>query len=324
MASHLAGGFPSSPLSSPPPSPSESVINVVIESPAKPKAEPEASTAASPTQKATVEAVEVAARPSPSSQSGDGEITVSVPHESDDGVQSSGQKRKASVSRKPPQPKKARRIVLATKRSDRKWEAPFVYTDTKSPLAHANLRVCLSLSSPVDEEKQEVLAKFPDNTHILDAGTPNACPNPVSLRNDDNFRYDCARYCENIELGRHDEEWLNQAWTAHEKHKRGDFDQFLRDQFEGNWDTKLPSKDEAGESESKKLDTGESKQVETETAESSQLDAKELSGKRKPHSQPDLETAALPTGSPRTSQLDSGQVPQDQEAATPIAVIRSD
>ena len=85
-----------------------------------------------------------------------------------------------------------------------------------------------------------MLALFPDETHILDAGTASARPNTASLRNDDNFRHDCARYCENIELGRHDEEWLSQAWTAHEKHKRGDFDTFLRDQFEEDWDTKLP------------------------------------------------------------------------------------
>jgi hypothetical protein len=85
-----------------------------------------------------------------------------------------------------------------------------------------------------------VLAKFPDETHISDAGTPNARPNLMSLRNDDNFRHDCARYCENIELGRHDEEWLSQAWVAHEKHKRGDFDRFLRDQFQEEWDTELP------------------------------------------------------------------------------------
>jgi len=198
-----------------------------------------------------------------------------------------------------------------------------------------------------------VLAKFPDDTHILDAGTPNACPNPVSLRNDDNFRYDCARYCENIELGRHDEEWLSQAWTAHEKHKRGDFDEFLRVQFEANWDIKLPSNDEAGENESKKLDTGEPKQVDQEAAELPQPDAKETSAKRKPQrpprsagsgkvtkkitrdagakaavqpasSQNDLETAEEPAGSPRTDQLDSGQGPQDQEAAASIVAVRSD
>jgi hypothetical protein len=94
------------------------------------------------------------------------------------------------------------------------------------------------------QEKQEVLAKFPDETHILNAGTEAARPNLESMRNDDNFRHDCARYCENIELGRHDEEWLSQAWTAHERHRRGEFETFLRSQFEEDWEVELPKKDE--------------------------------------------------------------------------------
>lgn len=81
---------------------------------------------------------------------------------------------------------------------------------------------------------------FPDETHILDPGTENARPNTESLRNDDNFRHDCARYTENIAQGKHDEEWLHQAWVAHEKHKRGDFDDFLRKSFESDWGVKLP------------------------------------------------------------------------------------
>lgn len=85
-----------------------------------------------------------------------------------------------------------------------------------------------------------MLAKFPDDTHILHAGTPDARPNTTSLLNDNNFRHDCARYCENIKAGRHDEEWLSQAWVAHEKHKRGDFDAYIREQFEADWDIKLP------------------------------------------------------------------------------------
>lgn len=36
---------------------------------------------------------------------------------------------------------------------------------------------------------------------------------------------------------------MSQAWTAHEKHKRGDYDEFLREQFEEDWETKLPRED---------------------------------------------------------------------------------
>lgn len=90
------------------------------------------------------------------------------------------------------------------------------------------------------EERKDILAKFPDDSHILDAGTENARPDLVSLRNNDHFRYDCARYLENIERGRHDEQWLQEAWVAHEKHKRGDYDDFLRKEFENDWATKIP------------------------------------------------------------------------------------
>lgn len=90
------------------------------------------------------------------------------------------------------------------------------------------------------EEKMEILALFPDETYILDAGTENARPNLELLRNNDNFRRDCARYRENIELGRHDEEWLSQAWAAHEKHKRGDFNEHLEQKFEDDWEIEIP------------------------------------------------------------------------------------
>lgn len=90
------------------------------------------------------------------------------------------------------------------------------------------------------EERKDILAKFPDDGHILNAGTEDARPDLVSLRNNDHFRYDCARYLENIERGRHDEHWLQEAWVAHEKHKRGDYDDFLRKEFENDWATKIP------------------------------------------------------------------------------------
>ncbi|KAK4137625.1 hypothetical protein BT67DRAFT_438878 [Trichocladium antarcticum] len=155
--------------------------------------------------------------------------------------------------RVPVVPKKALRKKAAPRKSarDKRWDAPFVLTDSRSPLAMADLRAILLLPEAWDvltqEEKQEILAKFPDDTHILDAGTPDARPNLVSLRNDDNFRHDCARYCENLEAGRYDDEWLRQAWPAHEKHRRGDFDGFLRDEFEAEWGIELPGNSEPEE-----------------------------------------------------------------------------
>ncbi|KAK4156479.1 Asx homology domain-containing protein [Chaetomidium leptoderma] len=271
----MADDLPSSPLSSPP----ESVVNVAIDSPVK---NGDKMTSSSDHQEVTAETVEVAAeRPTAgptAGATGDDEVedlsitTVG----SDDGGQSSAQKRKASISRKPLPVKKPRRVASATKKSaqDKKWEAPFVYTDSKSPLANADLRALLLHPQAWDvltqEEKQDVLSFFPDDTHILDAGTPDARPNLVSLRNDDNFRNDCARYSENIELGRHDDEWLSQAWTAHEKHKRGDFNEFLRDTFEEDWETELPGASKAEDAEDAESDDGSALGA-PESAESSRL-----------------------------------------------------
>lgn len=170
-----------------------------------------------------------------------------ITHGSDDEKKPNSNKRKAtSQGRKSSSTKNPRRSTSGPKKTakDRKWEAPFVFTDPKSPLASADLRAILLLPGAWDvltpAEKQAVLAKFPDPNHILDAGTEGAQPNLQSLRNDDNFRHDCARYVENIELGRHDPEWLNQAWVAHEMHRRGEFDEYLQRKFEYDWDVELP------------------------------------------------------------------------------------
>lgn len=90
------------------------------------------------------------------------------------------------------------------------------------------------------DEKQEILALFPTDEHILNPKTEAAEPNIASLMNDDNFRHDCARYVENIESGKHDPEWLEQAWTAHERRRAGDFDDYLAQKFEDDWDVEVP------------------------------------------------------------------------------------
>lgn len=58
--------------------------------------------------------------------------------------------------------------------------------------------------------------------------------------NDDSFRQDCADYTENIKQGRHDPEWLASAWSAHERRKMGDFDEYLENKFNDEWEVKVP------------------------------------------------------------------------------------
>ncbi|QYS94758.1 ASXH domain-containing protein [Trichoderma simmonsii] len=145
----------------------------------------------------------------------------------------------------PQQPKRstpAKKKAKAPKKVE--WDVEGLLKCEGSPLASANLRsiLCNPMAwSALDQnDKAEILALFPDKGHILDAGTEDARPNFASLMNDDSFRYDCAAYTENIAEGRHDPEWLAEAWSAHERRKAGDFDKYLMDKLEEEWGVEIP------------------------------------------------------------------------------------
>lgn len=76
--------------------------------------------------------------------------------------------------------------------------------------------------------------------HTLDAETNEARPNFETLMNDDSFRYDCAAYVDDLARGRHDPQWLRDAWCAHESRKRGEFEWFLGEKFEEDWGIEIP------------------------------------------------------------------------------------
>ncbi|GAB0134546.1 hypothetical protein EsDP_00002911 [Epichloe bromicola] len=120
-----------------------------------------------------------------------------------------------------------------------KWDADTILNDPRSPLATADLRSVLShplaWTSLTIQERREVICLFPDVALILDADTDDARPDFQSLMNDDAFRADCAAYVENLAQGRHDPQWLRDAWRAHERRKAGDFDEFLIKRFEEDW-----------------------------------------------------------------------------------------
>jgi hypothetical protein len=142
---------PSSPLSSPP----ESVVNVRLGSPVEDDkvspistspVESKAETVAEPVPEAVAESIVITKQPTTSPERKvDGE-RKSLAHDSDESAQSSLQKRKASVSNNPISIKKPRHVAPPAARKsaqDKRWEAPFVYTDSKSPLANADLRVSI-------------------------------------------------------------------------------------------------------------------------------------------------------------------------------------
>ncbi|KAF5026617.1 hypothetical protein F66182_1290 [Fusarium sp. NRRL 66182] len=145
----------------------------------------------------------------------------------------------------PPRKSKGRKKLVVRKTARRsRWNADNILTDHKSPLASADLRSILSNPMAWDvlekDEKAEILALFPDPQYILRSGTEDACPDFASLMNDDSFRHDCAAYTENIAQGRHDPEWLAQAWAAHERREAGDFDDYLDNKFNDEWEVELP------------------------------------------------------------------------------------
>ncbi|KAK2002080.1 hypothetical protein LX36DRAFT_652700 [Colletotrichum falcatum] len=154
-------------------------------------------------------------------------------------------KPKTVIVTSPSRPAK-RKITTRVVKKAPKWTTQKLLTDPKSPLASADLRTILCQPAAWDilskEERAEVIALFPTGTRILDPGTEKARPDLDALRNDNNFRHDCATYTDNIALGKHDPEWLEQAFAARERRRAGDFDRYLKQKFEDEWSCELPER----------------------------------------------------------------------------------
>ncbi|KAG7057774.1 proline-rich early nodulin [Colletotrichum scovillei] len=144
----------------------------------------------------------------------------------------------------PPKVAKRKQPTKVVPKKWPKWTTQKLLTDPKSPLASANLRAILCQPAAWDiltkEERAEIVSLFPVGTRIIDAGTDEARPDFDALRNNNNFRHDCATYADNISQGRHDPEWLEQAWSARERRRAGDFDDYVTQKFEDEWSCKLP------------------------------------------------------------------------------------
>ncbi|KAF3356510.1 HC-toxin synthetase [Verticillium dahliae VDG1] len=136
-------------------------------------------------------------------------------------------------------------IIKKPKTTRRKnWSAEDLLTNAKSPLVNGDIRAMLSAPAAWEiltaDERAEIIMLLPAGTPMLDAGTPEARPDMASLASDDSFRHDCARYAENLGDGKHDPQWLEEAWSAHDERAAGEFEEYLEHHFEEEWGVKLP------------------------------------------------------------------------------------
>ncbi|KKA28366.1 hypothetical protein TD95_000205 [Thielaviopsis punctulata] len=134
--------------------------------------------------------------------------------------------------------KSTKRAALNKRKSA--WAADVVLSSPRSPLIKANLREIILLDKAWDclpEDKQKrILSLFPSgNKYITTAPDGTRRPNITALSSSNSFRYDIARYQENIQLGRHDPFWLEDAWQAHRRRLEGYYDEALEDKFKQTW-----------------------------------------------------------------------------------------
>ncbi|KAI0119940.1 Asx homology domain-containing protein [Nemania sp. FL0031] len=139
---------------------------------------------------------------------------------------------------------------VAVRKSRSKWDNhEEMLTDPNSPLVKAKLRELLCSPKAWEiltkGEREQILAKFPDDAEILDHGTPNARPDIAALRNNNNFRHDVVRYQEGLSKGFHDPEWIQQAQAAHRSRQLGFYDEFKASDFEERWDMPMPQQTQA-------------------------------------------------------------------------------
>lgn len=145
-------------------------------------------------------------------------------------------------------------------------------TNPRAPLATAKLRDLLCSSRAWDAltpaEQQQILAKFPDDKEVADAGTARARPDVAALRNNDNFRHDAAQYQTNLAKGWHDPEWIHQAQAAHRKREIGAYAEYLAARFRDDWGVEMPPRGwEDGEDLNQDSDAMEGVEQSTSTRE---------------------------------------------------------
>jgi hypothetical protein len=146
-------------------------------------------------------------------------------------------------------------VMRRRKQAAARWQTDFVLANTKSPLINFDLRTLLCQPEAWDaldpEEQQEMLSLLPPSAVVVDGR-----PDIPSLKNDNNFRHDCARYRSDLEAGFYNKQWLEEAFEAHAMRTEGFFDTYVLDTFESSWGVQVPEelKREQRKEEKKKIE----------------------------------------------------------------------
>ncbi|KAK0665554.1 hypothetical protein QBC41DRAFT_232493 [Cercophora samala] len=114
--------------------------------------------------------------------------------------------------------------------------------------------------------QQAVLAKLPNGFQ------KDGRPDVEALKNDDNFRNDCAHYYDHLRAGHLTENWLTKAWKAHYKDVRGDFKKHLQRDFEETYLNDARSTKETDNDPSKKAENEASKKTENDPSKDTETE----------------------------------------------------
>lgn len=161
-----------------------------------------------------------------------------------------------------------------------------------------------------DEEKGQILSKFPSRTTITDPDTPDTRPNVAALLNNNNFRNDVTRYQEGLSKGCHEPAWIQEAQAAHKARAVGCYDDFLATHFEEQWGmpiSELPQATNSALSEADEQDNDASESIDVPEKATNRYPRANGTSKHESPDSPD----ATPTGLNLGDQHDEMKAPDN-------------
>ncbi|KZF21384.1 hypothetical protein L228DRAFT_262406 [Xylona heveae TC161] len=136
------------------------------------------------------------------------------------------------------------------------WTEEYLTQNPKSPVASADLVRLFSQPAAwelLDEEEKRILMSLLPDRALTD---DQSGVRPEFLKHDIDFKTGIRLYQEDLEAGRYDPEWLQQAAVAMEERAQGKFDAWKEQEYEAFWGQKQALSHDvvAGASSKMKLD----------------------------------------------------------------------